>query len=555
MNRPGLRRNRILSCGMVTMLRLRLTQHDDGRTAPGGGHRRRGRLAPHSRFDLRLLADPRGRGGPPLVLRGIPPPPARACARRRPHRASGSPRSARSCSGRSSTADPVARERWLEVANRLSELRVEIVTSAEAAAALPWELLRDPLDPHSRRPLRPRRLRPGPPRGRRLAAAARRRCRTGAHPPRHLPSARRPRRRLPLRRQSPRQGAREANRRASTSRSCGRRRSSNSARRYARRSRKAGRSMSSIRRPRRLPRPRDAVRAWDEPPSPRPRPAAAPRDPRPSRRPLRAADLPPRPPRPLPARRPPGPPQLRRLREPRRREVNQRLIDGPELGHLLVETGVFALVLNACRSAYAKRSTTLRTTGKPPNTMPDEAPAKREAWAQRQTRNFHPGAGGHGRRPARRRRHALQPLGGDCRAVRRRPLRRAGARRALGEAVTLGRKQLDGAPLRAIAYDPVPSRTGRCRWSTKPRRCSSSPRPPDLHPRSRDSRSRPAPRPEPATVSTPTCLPPPDAGFFGRDETLLALDRAFDRDRVVLLHAWAGSGKTSTAPSSPAGTR
>ena len=41
-------------------------------------------------------------------------------------------------------------------------------------------------------------------------------------------------------------------------------------------------------------------------------------------------------------------------------------------------------------------------------------------------------------------------------------------------------------------------------------------------------------------------LPPrPDAGFFGRDETLLALDRAFDRQRIVLLHAYAGSGKTT----------
>ena len=40
---------------------------------------------------------------------------------------------------------------------------------------------------------------------------------------------------------------------------------------------------------------------------------------------------------------------------------------------------------------------------------------------------------------------------------------------------------------------------------------------------------------------------PPDAGFFGRDETLLALDRAFDTQPVVLLHAYAGAGKTSTA--------
>src|SRR5439155_11265472 len=43
-------------------------------------------------------------------------------------------------------------------------------------------------------------------------------------------------------------------------------------------------------------------------------------------------------------------------------------------------------------------------------------------------------------------------------------------------------------------------------------------------------------------------LPPrPDVGFFGRDETLLALDRAFDRQPIVLLHAYAGSGKTATA--------
>jgi|HubBroStandDraft_1064217.scaffolds.fasta_scaffold16093_1 uncharacterized repeat protein (TIGR03803 family) len=43
-------------------------------------------------------------------------------------------------------------------------------------------------------------------------------------------------------------------------------------------------------------------------------------------------------------------------------------------------------------------------------------------------------------------------------------------------------------------------------------------------------------------------LPPrPDAGFIGRDETLLALDRAFDDHAIVLLHAYAGSGKTTAA--------
>ncbi len=39
----------------------------------------------------------------------------------------------------------------------------------------------------------------------------------------------------------------------------------------------------------------------------------------------------------------------------------------------------------------------------------------------------------------------------------------------------------------------------------------------------------------------------PDTGFVGRDETLLLLDRAFDAHPVVLLHAYAGQGKTSTA--------
>ena len=40
---------------------------------------------------------------------------------------------------------------------------------------------------------------------------------------------------------------------------------------------------------------------------------------------------------------------------------------------------------------------------------------------------------------------------------------------------------------------------------------------------------------------------PPDTGFFGRDGTLLDIERAFDRHNIVLLHAFAGSGKTATA--------
>lgn len=39
----------------------------------------------------------------------------------------------------------------------------------------------------------------------------------------------------------------------------------------------------------------------------------------------------------------------------------------------------------------------------------------------------------------------------------------------------------------------------------------------------------------------------PEEGFVGRDETLFALDRAFDNHRIVLLHAYAGQGKSTTA--------
>jgi hypothetical protein len=39
----------------------------------------------------------------------------------------------------------------------------------------------------------------------------------------------------------------------------------------------------------------------------------------------------------------------------------------------------------------------------------------------------------------------------------------------------------------------------------------------------------------------------PDVGFIGRDETILKLDRTFDEQNIVLLHAYAGSGKTSAA--------
>jgi hypothetical protein len=52
---------------------------------------------------------------------------------------------------------------------------------------------------------------------------------------------------------------------------------------------------------------------------------------------------------------------------------------------------------------------------------------------------------------------------------------------------------------------------------------------------------------DPAQMSSVLRRYVPEGGFVGRDETLLALDRAFDQHRIVLLHAYAGQGKSSTS--------
>ena len=56
-----------------------------------------------------------------------------------------------------------------------------------------------------------------------------------------------------------------------------------------------------------------------------------------------------------------------------------------------------------------------------------------------------------------------------------------------------------------------------------------------------------APELDPVQRDTSLMRYVPDSGFIGRDETLLMLDRAFDNHAIVLLHAYAGQGKTATA--------
>ena len=116
-----------------------------------------------------------------------------------------------------------------------------------------------------------------------------------------------------------------------------------------------------------------------------------------------------------------------------------------------------------------------------------------------------------------------------------------------GEAVTRVRKQLRDLPDRRVTYGPVPLQDAAVPviYETAPLSLLAA--------KSKGSRvqmplevlSR-----EPALgdAGTRETLPsPPVTGFFGRDETILALDRVFDTRSVALLIGGTGQGKTATA--------
>ena len=116
--------------------------------------------------------------------------------------------------------------------------------------------------------------------------------------------------------------------------------------------------------------------------------------------------------------------------------------------------------------------------------------------------------------------------------------------RELGAAVAIARRHLAASPMRRVIGEPLQLQD----WLV-PVVYEAAPlallRGPAVSPglvidlRRTEDRERTSPAPAPPAG--------PDVGFYGRDETLLALDRAFDIHPVVLLQAWAGAGKTSTA--------
>ena len=222
--------------------------------------------------------------------------------------------------------------------------------------------------------------------------------------------------------------------------------------------------------------------------------------------------------------------------------TNRReLVHGTRLGELLVQTNVPLLVLNACRSAHAAPAAADDSQPDADTVAPavdeDDPNAKVRAFGSLAQQVMLTGVGG----VVAMRYNVYVVTAAQFVAELYRALVQG---RSLGEAVSRGRKDLHAQPVREIVQKltlqdwlvPVvyeaqatqvfqPATTAHALPITI-KRANATPQRGDLD----------------------SALPPmPDVGFFGRDETLLALDRGFDRHHIVLLHAFAGSGKTTTA--------
>ncbi len=210
-------------------------------------------------------------------------------------------------------------------------------------------------------------------------------------------------------------------------------------------------------------------------------------------------------------------------------EENLQLVDGPALGKLLAETDVAVLVLNACRSAHAEAPPMPVIKAEPDSTAIAGGPgsdvhSKVRAFGSLAQEVVDAGVAG----VVAMRYNVYVVTAAQFVADLYESL--AGGW-ALGEAVTLGRKQLEAQPLREIAYEPRPLQD----WMVP---IVYEAAPVTLF-------SKPAQTTElKITVSASAAAPSsgglapevqrqPDAGFFGRDETLLALDRAFDTQQIV----------------------
>jgi tetratricopeptide (TPR) repeat protein len=212
-------------------------------------------------------------------------------------------------------------------------------------------------------------------------------------------------------------------------------------------------------------------------------------------------------------------------------KTNTEFVDGFRLGALLRDSAVPVLVLNACQSAFVE------ARPQPATENSVETRQEVEAYGSLAQAVMEAGAAG----VVAMRYSVYVVTAAQFVAELYGALARG---RQLGEAVSWARRNLHQQPDRHIAHEarPLQDWSVPVVWERSPLR---------LWP----EKSGVAPiriSLDEDSVATPGALDRalparPDVGFFGRDETLFALDRAFDTQRIVLLHAFAGSGKTSTA--------
>jgi tetratricopeptide (TPR) repeat protein len=205
--------------------------------------------------------------------------------------------------------------------------------------------------------------------------------------------------------------------------------------------------------------------------------------------------------------------------------ANTTYVDGPALGNLLADTAVPVLVLNACRSAHAEAPAT------PDANVDQDVHARIRAYGSLAHEIADTGAAGVVAM-------AYNVYVVTAAAFIAQLYTHLLGGQTLGAAVTAARRHLVADPMRTIAYQPraLQDWVVPVAYETVPLTLLP---PPDT--------GTPAITVDQGGATAAGLPAAPDAGFYGRHDTLLALDRTYDTQPIVVLHALAGAGKTATA--------